>query len=333
MVLNAPDSAQLVYERVKRSAQSTAEKGLHKLVFQAMNTICRVSFRAADPAAARDFQSEVLRWIAWFEARYSRFIPDSLISRINANAGHQWVEVDPETEALFDLCREMIFFTRGVFDPTALPLIRLWNWKANPPVMPDAAAIAEAQALVGWRHVQRRKGAIFLPQPGMCLDLGGIGKEYAVDRVITLALRRGIEHVLVDFGQDVRVHGEPPERGAWHIGLEDPKQPGHCWTGVAVTNHAVATSGDYLRHFTYAGRRYGHIIDPRSGYPVDNGTLSVSVIAPHCTFAGILSTSACVLGPKEGIDLISLCPGVEGCITTDHARYPTKGFYAYTTSK
>jgi thiamine biosynthesis lipoprotein len=243
------------------------------------------------------------------------------------------VEVDPETEALFDLCREMIFFTRGVFDPTALPLIRLWNWKANPPVMPDAAAIAEAQALVGWRHVQRRKGAIFLPQPGMCLDLGGIGKEYAVDRVITLALRRGIEHVLVDFGQDVRVHGEPPERGAWHIGLEDPKQPGHCWTGVAVTNHAVATSGDYLRHFTYAGRRYGHIIDPRSGYPVDNGTLSVSVIAPHCTFAGILSTSACVLGPKEGIDLISLCPGVEGCITTDHARYPTKGFYAYTTSK
>jgi thiamine biosynthesis lipoprotein len=332
MVLNPPDSSAMVFERVNRSAHATAEKDFYKLVFQAMNTVCRVTFYATNPGLARDLQSEVLRWIAWFEARYSRFIPDSLISRINAAAGLHWVEVDEETDALFNLCQEMIFFTRGVFDPTALPLIRLWNWKVNPPAVPDAAAIKEAQALVGWRTVQRRKGAIFLPREGMCLDLGGIGKEYAVDRVIVLALQRGIDDVLVDFGQDVRVHGQPPEKGAWHIGLEDPKNPGHCWTGVAVTNHAVATSGDYLRHFMHGGRRYGHIIDPRNGYPVDNGTRSVSIIAPHCTFAGILSTSAFVLGPKEGMDLITLCPGAEGCIITENTRCPTKGFYAYTTS-
>jgi thiamine biosynthesis lipoprotein len=100
---------------------------------------------------------------------------------------------------------------------------------------------------------------------------------------------------------------------------------------VAVTNHAVATSGDYLRHFLHHGRRYGHIIDPRSGDPVNNGILSVSVIAPHCTVAGILSTSVFVLGPKEGTDLISLCPGAEGCITTETSRFQTKGFHAYTT--
>lgn len=332
MVLTPPDATAAVYQRVQRSAQSTLTGDFHKLSFQAMNTLCRVHFRTTNPKLARDIQNEALQWVAWFEARYSRFIPESLIGQINSAAGQSWVEVDPETDALLNLCQEMIFFTRGVFDPTALPLIRLWNWKANPPAVPNAAAIQAAQELVGWRKIQRRRGAIFLPKPGMCLDLGGIGKEYAVDRVLTLLLERGVQSVLVDFGADVRVHGEPPEKGAWHIGLEDPKNPGHVWTGVAVTNHAVATSGDYLRHFLHEGRRYGHILDPRTGYPANNGILSVSIIAPHCTVAGILSTSVFVLGPKEGMDLISLCPGAEGCITTENNRFQTKGFYAYTTS-
>ncbi len=332
MVLTAPDSTAMVRERVRRSAQCTVTGDFYKLWFQAMNTVCRVHFRTGNPGLAREVQGEVLDWGAWFEARYSRFIPDSLIGRINAAAGKDWVEVDPETDALFNLCQEMIFFTRGVFDPTALPLIRLWNWKADPPVVPNAEAVAAAQELVGWRRIQRRPGAIFLPKPGMSVDLGGIGKEYAVDRVLTQVLQRGVNGVLVDFGADVRVAGEPPERGAWHIGLEDPKKPGAVWVGVAVTNHAVATSGDYLRHFMHQGRRYGHILDPRSGYPVNNGILSVSVIAPHCTVAGILSTSVFVLGPKDGLDLISLCPGAEGCITTETTRFQTKGFHAYTTS-
>ncbi len=332
MVLSAPDSTQLVYERIQRSAQCTSTSGLHKLSFQAMNTICRVHFVTPNPNLAREFQAEALRWISWFEARYSRFIDDSIIGQINLAAGLHWVEVDPETDALLNLCQEMIFFTRGVFDPTSLPLIRLWNWKAKPPVIPSAESIRQAHELVGWRKIQRRPGAIFLPHKGMCLDLGGIGKEYAVDRVLTLALERGINDVLVDFGADIRVHGQPPEKGAWHIGLEDPKNPGRVWVGVAVTNHAVATSGDYLRHFIHNGKRYGHILDPRTGHPVDNGILSVSIIAPHCTFAGILSTSVCVLGPQEGAALMGLCPGVEGSILTDNHRYQTKGFYAYATS-
>ena len=332
MVLTMADSTAAVYQRVKRSAQSTLTGDFHKLSFQAMNTICRVHFRTTSETLARRLQEEVLQWVSWFEARYSRFIPDSLIGQINAAAGKHWIDVDPETDALFNLCQEMIFFTRGVFDPTALPLIRLWNWKANPPVIPDAAQVRAAQELVGWRKIQRRPGAIFLPREGMCVDLGGIGKEYAVDRVLTMVSQSGVEGTLVDFGADVRVHGLSPEKSAWHIGLEDPKNPGKVWTGVAVTNLAVATSGDYLRHFIHGGRRYGHIIDPRSGYPVDNGILAVSVIAPHCTVAGILSTSVFVLGPQQGIDLISLCPGAEGCITTDTNRFQTKGFYAYATS-
>ncbi len=332
MVLTAPDSLEMVRERVLRSAQRSAVAGFYKLTFQAMSTTCRVHFRSINPRQAESFQEEVLDWVAEFEARYSRFIPDSLIGRINQAAGQHWVEIDAETETIFSLCQQMVFMSRNVFDPTALPLMRLWNWKARPPIIPDDDAIQAARELVGWRKVQRRPGAIFLPREGMSIDLGGIGKEYAVDRVLTMALHRGINNVLVDFGQDVRVHGEPPERGAWHVGLDDPKNPGHCWTGVAVNNHAVATSGDYLRHYVHDGRRYGHIIDPRNGYPVNNGTLAVSIISPHCTLAGILSTSAFVLGPEEGLKLIGLCPGTEGAIITETTCHQTRGFHAYTTS-
>jgi FAD:protein FMN transferase len=329
MVLTETNSERLVQERVWRSARRTDAAGLHTLTFQAMSTHCQVKLRAADPKRAAEFQDEVLNWVGWFEAKYSRFLDDSLISRINAAAGEHWVQIDAETDALFTLCQEMRFFTRGVFDPTALPLMKLWNWKARPPIVPTSEAVNAARDLVGWSRVERRKGGIFLPRAGMMLDLGGIGKEYAVDRVLTMGLERGFEHILVDFGQDVRVHGRPPDQEAWVIGLEDPHQPGKCWTAVQVNNHAVATSGDYVRHFIFEGRRFGHIIDPRTGYPVDNGVLSVSVVAPHCTFAGILSTAAFVLGPREGLQMMSLCPGVEGAIITTDNRFQTKGFNRY----
>ena len=332
MVLESPPQLEQVKERIGRTVHRVSESGLHKLSFHAMSTICQVNFQTASMGLADAYASEVVSWVSWFESTYSRFLPDSLISRINRSAGKGWVEIDEETGALFKLCDEMVFFTRGVFDPTALPLMRLWNWKAKPPTVPSDPAIAAAKELVGWNKVQRRPGEIHLPEPGMCLDLGGIGKEFAVDRVLLKGLERGITNILVDFGQDVRVHGQPPERGAWHIGLQDPRVLNRCWTGLGVTNHAVATSGDGIRCFIHDGRRYGHILDPRSGYPVNNGALSVSVIAQHCTFAGVLATAAFVLGGREGTDLISLCPGVEGCITTENARHQTRGFHAYQTS-
>ena len=329
MVLSAPNSSQQVIARVTESARVVVESNLHKLTFRAMSTECRVHLHGVSAPVAQAFLREVVAWVAAFEARYSRFIPDSLIGRINAAAGEHWVEIDAETERLFALCHELAFFTRGAFDPTALPLIKLWNWKAQPPVLPDDAAIRAARERVGWNKVQRRPGGIFLPRAGMCLDLGGIGKEYAVDRVVAMALERGIPNVLVDFGHDVRVRGHPPAKGFWWIGLEDANQPGQCWTGVAVTDHAVATSGDYIRNFKINGRRFGHIIDPRTGYPVDNSCHAVSVIAPSCTIAGILSTTALILGPQEGFQLIETHLGAAGAITTDTHRLYTRRFHEY----
>jgi len=329
MVTASSNSAAEVLARVTQSAQTSVERGLHKLEFRAMSTICHVNFHGVPADIARDFQRDVVHWTAQFEARYSRFVPDSLISRINAAAGENWVETDPETDRLFNLCQELFFFTRGSFDPTALPLIKLWNWKAQPPVVPDDAAIQVARTLVGWNKIQRRAGGIFLPQAGMALDLGGIGKEYAVDCVMNMAIQRGIPNVVVDFGQDVRVRGHVPDKKFWWIGLDDATNPGHCWAGVAVTDHAVATSGDYLRNFEFNGRRYGHILDPRTGYPALNDCRAVSIIAPSCTIAGLLSTSVCILGAKEGLQLVELHPGAAGAVTTEITKLYSRKFHEY----
>lgn len=324
-------SASSVFERVRASARCQTTPAGRQLTFEAMGTSCRVTFTPPSAAVGDRFIAEVLQWVAAFEAKYSRFLPDSLIGRINQSAGREWVEIDPETQQLLALCQELHFITRGAFDVTALPLIRLWNWKARPPALPEPEAIAAARELVGWPKLQRRDGQVFLPQAGMSLDLGGVGKEYAVDRVVQLAASFGIRSALVDFGQDLRVLGTPPDKPAWHIGLQDPQAPARCWTGVAAVDLAVATSGDYLRRFELHGKRYGHIIDPRTGYPVDNGCRAVSVIAPSCTVAGVLSTTAFILGPGEGLPLMENYPGAEGCILTETKRYETTRFHEYLT--
>ena len=268
-----------------------------------------------------------------FEAKYSRFRSDSLVSRINAAAGRSWVEIDEEMEQLLVLCDTLHFMTRGVLDPTALPLIRLWNWKVERPVIPGADQIAAARSLVGWPKVQRQPGKILLPEPGMALDFGGFGKEYAVDLVAQIAVDHDIANVLVDFGHDLRGLGAPPGRPAWHIGIEDPHRPGTSSASMALTgNRGIASSGDYVRCFTVGGRRYGHIIDPRTGWPVANGCTQVTVLAGTCLQAGVLSTTAFVLGVPEGVEFIQSCPGAEGLIVAENTRAQTRGFYQYVAS-
>jgi thiamine biosynthesis lipoprotein len=283
---------------------------LRKLAFRAMATQCEVQYTApGGDAQAKAFEAAAEGWVRAFEAKYSRFQPGSIVSRINDSAGKDWVPVDSETEGLLAICDTLHFMTRGILDPSALPLIRLWNWKATPPVVPDREQIAAALRLVGWTKVRREPGRVLLPEPGMALDFGGFGKEYAVDMVSLLAREHGVRDSLVDFGHDLRASGAPPGRPAWHIGLEDPASPGKTWGSVALANKAIASSGDYLRSFTLGGRRYGHIIDPRTGWPVANGCTQATVIADTCLQAGMLSTSAFIAGVQQGLELIRSCPG------------------------
>jgi thiamine biosynthesis lipoprotein len=303
---------------------------LRKLAFPALGTNCEIQYAApGGDAQAAAFERAAVGWVGAFEARYSRFRPDSLVSRINAAAGRAWVEIDAEMETMLKLCDTLHFMTQGVLDPTTLPLARLWNYKAEQPRVPAEAEIAAARALVGWKKVQRAPGKIFLPEAGMALDFGGFGKEYAVDFVAQLALEHGLACALVDFGHDLRAVGTPPGRPAWHIGLEDPRQPGTSNGSIAVIGRGVASSGDYLRAFTIGGRRYGHILDPRTGRPVANGCVQATVVAASCLQAGVLSTTAFVLGVPAGVAFIQGFPGAEGLLVTDKTRAQTRGFFNY----
>jgi FAD:protein FMN transferase len=195
--------------------------------------------------------------------------------------------------------------------------------------VPEPSEILSASRLVGWNKVQREPGRVFLPQKGLAQDFGGWGKEYAVDAVAEIAKQHGLNDVLVDFGHDLRALGAPTAKPAWHVGLEDVNTPGTYRGSIGLRDRGVACSGDYIRNFSIGGRRYGHIIDPRTGWPVSNGCLQVTIVASNCLFAGVLSTAAFILGPTEGIKLVQEHLGAQGLILTERARHQTRGFFQY----
>jgi FAD:protein FMN transferase len=302
------------------------ENGVRNLEFKALGTNCSIKFRLADERNALNFAADALRWISRFEAKFSRFQENSIISKINRSAGKEWVDLDAESEHMLELADDLHQRTNGILDPTMLPLLRIWDWKTVHEKLPDVSDVKAALALTGWSKVQRRPGQVYLPQIGMGLDLGGFGKEYAVDYLARMARQSGINDALVDLGRDIFAMGGNGRHPFWHIGIEDGTKPGNCWGGLAVSDHAVSASGDYARNFIHNGRRYGHILDPRTGWPVTNGMRAVTVVAPSCLEAGAYSTAAFVLGSREGIHLASLARGVEVCAQSESGIDGTSGF-------
>lgn len=323
-----PVPVDAVRARLLEGARLGKGPGSSELAFAAMGTRCRVSFAAPSPEPVAH---AVIEWVAGFEARYSRYLADSWLSQVNAVAGGPWMPMDAEAEGLMRLCGQLAYLTHGALDATALPVVRLWDWKVGR--VPTDAEVDHARSLVGWKLVQFAPGKVRLPKPGMAIDLGGVGKEYAVDQVILLLARMGVASALVDFGADIRVLGLPPDgRPAWKIGLEDPRKPGTPWTHLVVRDGAVATSGGYLRGFDAGGQRHGHIVDPRTGRPALNEVLAASVMAPSCTQAGMLSTALCVLGSEAGRRLLLATPGVEGCMLLGNGLVGSARFHEHVTT-
>lgn len=303
--------------------------GFLHVTFPALGTTNDVQFRAPGEREAGAFLEDMFVWLAAFEARYSRFIPDSLISRINDAAGLHAVDVDGADEELFGLCDYHHARTRGAFDPTLGPLVLLWSGDRLSTRPPTPEEIATARALVGWRKVVRDNATIFLPQRGMSLDLGGIGKEWAVDQVCHLAARHDIHRYAVSFGRDIRVAGEPPEGGRWRLGLEHPGDPERCWDGVLLRDSALCCSGDYRRFVDLAGRRLGHILDPRSGEPANSGCHAAWVIAPTCTDAGMLCTTALIVGADDALRRVEATPGASACLWLESEILETRRFHEH----
>jgi len=274
-----------------------SEATLHRFRFQAMACENEVQLYASDARAAASMAGRVMAEVRRIEAKYSRYRADSVVGRINAAAGSEPVLVDEETEGLLGYADAVFRQSDGRFDITSGVLRRAWNFKEAR--LPDSRKLAEAVALIGWDRVQREGRRIRLPQAGMELDFGGFGKEYAVDRAADLCLASGWQHGLINLGGDLRILGPQADGRPWQIGIVDPRHPERAIATSALSGGAMATSGDYERYIEVDGRRYCHILDPRTGYSV-RAWQSVTAVASRCLVAGSFTTIAMLMGAEEG---------------------------------
>lgn len=288
--------------------------GLFRLKFQALGTGCEVQFRTESVEAAKAYRRKALGWLREFEGRWSRFKPESLLCKINAEAGVRAVEVGGEDEEVLRLCDYTYQVTDGLNDPTSLPVTALWDEAGKKGDLPSEEEITEAKRLVSWPSVEWGNGKVFLPEKGMALEIGGFGKEYAVDRLIGYAKHFEINDCLVDLGRDVAAIGAPPQGDAWVLGVEDARVENGSAYRLAVSGKGLATSGNGRRFRTIGGRKFGHIIDIRTGRPAETEVMTCSCLADDCLTAGLLATNGCVLGMRDGMEAIERKFGVEAIL-------------------
>ncbi len=242
----------------------------------------------------------------------SDYRSDSTLAYVHREARGRWVSVPREFAALLALSFGYTALTGGAFDVTVAPLFHLWKEAQRKGVPPTAEEITRALSCVGPRMVETdwKRSRLRLARPCARLDFGAIGKGYAVDRAARVVKAGGIEHGLLNFSGTIYVLGPPPGRRGWVVEVRDPSAPSSRGSSFLVDGGAVSTSGGYEKHFDIAGKRYSHIIDPRTGVPV-RWTVRVTVTAPTATEADALSTAFSVMGPADAVSLAESLPGVE----------------------
>jgi thiamine biosynthesis lipoprotein len=268
-----------------------------RVPFRAMASVHEIAVDHDDEAAAREAIDAATADVLRIEAKFSRYRDDSVTSAIARAAGAAPVAIDAETAALLDYADTCHALSQGAFDATSGVLRRAWDFRAQPPRVPLQAEIDALMPLVGWTAVERTPTTVRLPRPGMELDFGGIGKEYACDRAAGILAARGVRHALVNLGGDLRAIGAQADGAPWRIGIRDPRPvPGgpEAIAWIELADAALATSGDYERFVEIGGLRYSHILDARTGWPVRHWQ-SVSVLAPLAVVAGSCATIAMLL--------------------------------------
>ena len=225
------------------------------------------------------------------EVRYSRYRDESIVSVINQRAGSGvFTEIDSETRALLDLAGRLWDASRGLFDITSGPLRQAWDFRADGAA--DPTQIESARQLVGWDKIEWQASSLHLPTQGMEIDLGGLAKEYAADSAISLMRSLNVSSALIELAGDVATIGNSEDGTPWRVGIQNPDGVGSLCT-VQLSNAAIATSGNYARRIDYEGKQYGHLLNPKTGWPVA-GPNSVSVLDSHCLTAGAVATVACL---------------------------------------
>jgi len=264
-------------------------------IFRAMATPCEVRLETGDEALARAVFEAVETEARRIEQKFSRYRPDSVISRINAAAGTP-ASVDAETAMLLDFSAQCYALSDRLFDITSGVLRRVWKFDGSDRV-PSKADVAAVLALVGWKKLRWEKPVITLCA-GMEIDFGGVAKEYAVDRALAMAGQITATPVLINFGGDLRVSGPRQDGSRWKVAIESVDRSGDMEGLVEISHGALTTSGDARRYLFKDGIRYGHILNPKTGWPVEEAPRSVTVAAATCLEAGMTSTIAILQGKK-----------------------------------
>lgn len=262
--------------------------------FQAMGSPCELLTEAPSGVAARALATLAASEVWRVEDKFSRYLKGNVVHRINAANGAT-LSLDEETAHLLDFANTLFVLSDGLFDITSGILRRAWTFDGSDRI-PEANSIDALLPLIGWGRASWDAPELTL-LPGMEIDLGGIGKEYAVDRAILLLREAGPTPCLVNLGGDLAVTGPPRRNSAWTIGIET-LEPGQAEATLQLKQGALATSGDARRYVEKDGLRYSHVLNPTTGWPVANAPASVTVAADTCTQAGMLSTLAMLKGAR-----------------------------------
>ncbi|BCB96252.1 thiamine biosynthesis lipoprotein ApbE [Dissulfurispira thermophila] len=252
---------------------------------------------------------------------------DSEISMINRNAGNKPVKVSPETLEIIDKAIYTSQNTEGAFDITVGPVVKLWDFKNK--AMPDEKLIKAKLKLVGYKNivVDKEKSMIFLKTKGSQIDLGGIIKGYAADKAVDVLRKNGIQSGIVAIAGDIKVFGKKPDGGFWNIGIQNPRQKSdrdEIIATIGLSDTGISTSGDYERFFIKDGKRYHHLLNPKTGYPA-YGCQSATVITKEAALTDAFATGIFILGPQKGMDALKRL-GFDGVIIDKDGKiYVTEG--------
>lgn len=268
-------------------------------------------------------QTKIDRRLDDINRSMSTYRKDSEISRFNAweLAGEKIIISDDFWQVMI-IAQKIYELTAGAWDGTVKPLLSLWGFDStkNKNSIPEKSEIQGQLANIGFNQIEISSDRFLIKhKASISLDLASIAKGYGVDQVTTLIKKMGIENFLVEIGGEVFASGHRKDGKPWRVGINRPQKDApydQIYKVINLHNKAFATSGDYRNYFEVDGKRYSHILDPRSGYPISNGVVSVSIVADDCTFADGLSTAVMVLGPQKGLALINKLDDVEGLIVT-----------------
>jgi len=268
--------------------------------------------------------SRVFGRIRYLEDIFSANQEGTDLDKVNKSSGLYPVKVRPELIDVLEKALEYAEKSGGAFDPTIGPLVKLWGIGTGEEHVPERAEIKKALELVNYRacEINREEGTVFLKRAGMALDLGAIAKGYAADEAARLLANEGVDSGIIDLGGNIFAMGEKKESGGrgayWRVGVQDPRADRGNYLGVlSVKNKSVVTSGVYERFFEKDGKRYHHILSVESGFPVENGLLSVTIVSDESINADALSTAAFALGWEKGLELITSVKGAGGIFVFD----------------